>query len=186
MSATPEGTTPSGSSLGERTYIRAGGGVQLKPLRVAAVLVWLLVALLAGLAIYFAVTGAQQNSQLNSLRDRGVPVTATVTGCRGISSGVGMGIEYWECRGSYTLGVGAFDAVINGSRSLLERGTQVQAIAVPGRPDLLSTASSVRAAKGSGTQYGAAIGLGAGAVAAAGSWLWVRRLKRRGGSDASS
>jgi hypothetical protein len=174
MSATPAGASP-----GNGTYIRAGGGVQLNPRRIAGILVWLLVALLAGLAIYFAVTGAQQNSQLNALRQRGVPVQATVTGCRGISSGVGMGIEYWECRGSYTLDGHPFNAVINGSRQLLETGVQVPAIAVPARPDLLSTVASVRGSHGSGTQYGAAVGLGVAAVLVGGGWLALRARKRR-------
>jgi hypothetical protein len=171
--------TPAGASPGDAAFIRAGGGVQLNPRRLAGILVWLLVALLAGLAVYFSVTGAQQNSQLNALRQRGVPVQATVTGCRGISSGVGMGIEYWECRGSYTLDGHSFGGVINGSRKLLESGVQVPAIAVPGRPDLLSTVSSVRGAHGAGTQYGAAVGLGVAAVLVAAGWLAFGSRRRR-------
>lgn len=175
MSATPAGASP-----GDGTYIRAGGGVQLNPRRLAGVLVWLLVATLAGLAVYFAVAGARQNSQLKALRDKGVAVQATVTGCHSISSGVGMGIEYWQCTGSYSLGGRSFAGVINGSRKLLEMGTQVQAVAVAGRPDLLSTVSSVGRARGAGAQYGAAIGLGVAAlVVGGGSLALVSRSRRR-------
>lgn len=170
--------SPAGASPGEATFIRAGGGVQLSPRRAADILVGALIAVLVGLAVYFAVTGAQQNSQLSALRQRGVPVQATVTGCRGISSGVGMGIEYWECRGSYALRGQSFNGVINGSRKLLDRGAEVSAIAVPGRPDLLSSVSSVRGAHGSGTEYAAAISLGAAAVLISGGWLAFKRRRR--------
>ena len=176
--------TPAGTSSGDGTYIRGGGtrsgaGAEITPRRLATILIWLLVALLVTFSVYFASSASNQNSRLSALRQRGVPVTATVTGCVGISSGVGMGIEFWQCRGTYSLAGETFNEVINGSRRLFDSGRQVQAIAVPGQPALLSTVSAVRNGRSSSGQYAAAAGLGAGAVALAGGWFVFQRARRR-------
>jgi hypothetical protein len=176
--------TPSGASSGDGTYIRgggtrAGGGAHIDPRVLAAILIWLLVGVLAALAIYFAVAGSRESSRLSTLRHRGVPVTGTVTGCVGISSGVGMGIEYWQCRASYTLAGQTFSAVINGSRGLLETGQRVGAIAVPGEPSLLSTVSSVHGSGSSETDSVIAAVLGAVAVVVGAGWLQLERARRR-------
>lgn len=183
MSATPSGT-PAGASSGDATYIRGGGtrtggGANISPSLLAAILIWLLVAVLAALAVYFAVAGSRESSRLSTLRHRGVPVTATVTGCVGISSGVGMGIEYWQCRADYTLAGQTFDEVINGNRALLETGQRVGTIAVPGEPSLLSTVSSVNGHDSSQTDNTIAVVLGSLAVALAVGWLKRERARRR-------
>src|SRR5579864_9003294 len=160
MSVTGADQTPGGP-----TYIRAGGGVQMNGRRVAGVLVWLCVLALLGLAVYLAALATRQDSRASLLHRHGVPVDVVVTGCRGISSGVGMGIEYWQCRGSFVLGGRGYDDVlINGSRRLLQPGQHVDGLDVPGRPDLLSTAASVSAAHGSGAEYAGAAALGAAGV----------------------
>lgn len=176
--------TPAGASAGDGAYIRGqgtrtGGGAHIAPRLLAAILIWLLVAVLAALAVYFAVAGSTESSRLNALRHRGVPVTATVTGCVGISSGVGMGIEYWQCRATYTLAGHTFNEVINGNRVLLETGQGVGAIAVPGDPSLLSTVSSVHRSGSSETDNVIAAVLGAVAVALGAGWLQLERVRRR-------
>ena len=170
---------PAESGPGDSTFIRAGGGVQANPRLIAAVTIWFVVAVLGAMAVYFWVTGARQGSDLSALWQRGVPVEVTVTSCRGVSSGIGMGTEYWECRGSYTLGSATSDALINGSRKFIENGAVVQAIAVPGRPDLLSTVQSVRSGKGSAGQYPAAIGLTAACLVTAAAGVAFKRRGRR-------
>ena len=176
--------TPAGSSSGDGAYIRGqgtrtGGGAHVDPRVLAAILVWLLVGVLAALAVYFAVAGSRESSRLNTLRHRGVPVTATVTGCVGISSGVGMGIEYWQCRATYTLAGRTFNEVINGSRAVLDTGQSVGAIAVPGDPSLLSSVSSVHGSGSSGTDNVIAAVLGAVAVALGAGGLQIERVRRR-------
>jgi hypothetical protein len=176
--------TPAGASSGEGAYIRgggtrAGGGAHISPRLLAAILIWLLVAVLAALAVYFAVAGSTESSRLNTLRHRGVPVTATVSGCVGISSGVGMGIEYWQCRATYTLAGQSFNEVVNGSRGLLEAGERVGAIAVPGDPSLLSTVASVHGSGSSETDNVVAVVLGAVAVVVGAGWLRLERVRRR-------
>lgn len=178
MSGTSAEGSPGGSA-----FIRAGGGVQMNPRRLAGILVWLTVAVLVGVAGYLAATAAQQDSRLALLRRHGVPVLATVTGCRGISSGVGMGIEYWQCRGSFVLSGHAYEEYIGGNRALLDQGTRVAAVVVPGQPELLSTAAWVRKGRSSTAEYTVAACLGAAGVAlAAGRAAAVRR--RRSGRPA--
>jgi len=176
--------TPAGAPSGDATYIRGGGtrtggGAHISPRLLAAILIWLLVAVLAALAVYFAVAGSQESARLSTLRHKGVPVTATVTGCVGISSGVGMGIEYWQCRADYTLVGQTFNEVINGNRALLETGQRVGAIAVPGDPSLLSTVSSAHGSDSSGTDNVIAAVLGAIAVGLGAGWLQIERARRR-------
>ena len=176
MSATGAPPTPEDSS-----YIRAGGGVPVNTRRVAGVLVWLAVAALLGTAAYLAASTAGRDSRLARLRDHGVAVQATVTSCTAISSGVGMGIEYWDCRATYDLGGGRFSAALGGNRKLIDAGTGVAAVAVPGDPGLLYTAASVRASNGSGTGYVAAAVVGAAAVLLGAGRLVAARGRRQAG-----
>jgi hypothetical protein len=101
------------------------------------------VLVLLGVAVATTVSAANHNSNLDTLRHHGVPVRATVTGCEGIGSGIGMGISYYDCRATYTLAGQTYNEILGGSRSQLQPGEVVSAVAVPGRPALLSTASSV-------------------------------------------
>ena len=146
--------------------------------KLAGVLVWLLVATLLGLAVYFAASGSSRNSRLTLLRDRGVAVQATVTGCPAVSSGVGMGIEYWDCRASYALDGRHFSAPLGGNRRLLDAGTTVAAVAVPGHPGLLWTASGVRHGQSSTGPYVAAIALGAAGVLLGVARVFALRRRR--------
>jgi hypothetical protein len=100
--------------------------------------------LLALLAVTVALTisAVRENSRVDTLRHQGVPVQVTVTGCQGISSGVGMGIEYWQCQGTYSLDGRSYNEVIGGSRALLRAGQIVPAVAVPGQPRLLSATAA--------------------------------------------
>lgn len=173
MSATPAGASSDGG-----TYIRAGGGVEINPRRLANILIWIVVALLVAFSAYYGVAGAQENGHLNTLRHKGVPVSVTVTGCVGISSGVGMGIEYWQCSGSYALGAQTFNEVIRGSRRLLDAGQRIDAIAVPGQPSLLSTVSSVRGQHSSTADYIACAVLGAIGVVLGAGWFLFHRTRR--------
>jgi hypothetical protein len=106
---------------------------------VRVILVGVLLALLT-IIIALTISAARENARADTVRHRGVPVQVSVTGCQGISSGIGMGIEYWECRGTYHLAGRSYNEVMGGSRAHLQDGQTVSATAVPGRPGLLSTA----------------------------------------------
>jgi len=147
--------------------------------KLAGVLVWLLVAALLGLAVYFALSGSSRDSRLTLLRDRGIAVQATVTGCTAVSSGVGMGIEYWDCRGSYSLDGRRFSAPLGGNRRLLDAGSTVAAVTVPGHPGLLWTAAGVRRGQSSTASYAAAVALGGAGVLVGAARVFALRRRRR-------
>lgn len=169
----PAAATPDSGS-----YIRGGGGVDVDPRRILRPLAVLCLVALAGLSIGLAVSAGDQNGKEAALRKHGVPVQVTITGCLAVSSGIGMGIEYWQCRGDYTLGGNRYNEVIGGSRVLLSAGRQVAAIAVPGQPALLSTVAAASKGKSSFTPYITPIVLGAVTVAWATGWALLYRRKR--------
>ncbi len=162
--------------MSEPAHLRGVRVVEGDAARPVRVLVGLALVGLAVLTIILTISAATQNSRMDRLRQHGVPVTATVTGCLGVGSGVGMGIEYWQCRGSYTLDGQEYNAVIGGSRAHVPDGQAVTAIAVPGDPASLTAASVVAHSHDSRTPYVTPVILGA--VTIAGSvWaiLWFRR-----------
>jgi hypothetical protein len=152
-------------------------------IRVVAVAVLLL---LIAVTVALTISATNENSRRNTLRHKGVPVQATVTACQGISSGVGMAIEYWDCRATYTLDGSTYNEVIKGSRGLLQPGQTVVAIAVPGEPGL-SSAASAAAKHSSWTPYITPIVLGAVILALVGAfWWWSRRRHHPRRQDATA
>lgn len=165
-----------GPSPTDGAYIRGGGGANVGHRRVGGIVLAVCAVVLAVTAIVLTISTSHQNANADLLRRHGVPVEATVTGCVGISSGVGMGIVYWQCRGSYALGGGTFTAVLAGNRSLLDAGQKIQAVAVPGHPSLLSTSAAVSDGESGRSSYAAPVALAAVAAAIVGVLLvWRRR-----------
>jgi hypothetical protein len=151
-------------------YVRGAGSKAMRPGRAAAVLMAGAAAALGTACAALAVSAASRNATLDELSHRGVAVEAVVTGCIATSSGIGMSVEYWTCRGSYILQGRRFDEVVHGERRL------VQAIAVPGHPSLLSTpAAAHQAPEG----YTLSEGCGAAALVVAGGGLAAGRAGRR-------
>ena len=170
----PVGTTPDDAS-----YLRGVRVADVDTGRVVRVLVAVVLIGLIVLAGVLTVSATSQNSRLGKLRDQGVPVAMTVTGCLAISSGIGMSVEYWDCRGSYTLGGHPYNEVIGGSRTHLRDGEVVEAVAVPGHPALVSLATSVSQRRSSFAPYVTPIILAAlGVTGALGLLLWSRRRRR--------
>lgn len=117
---------------GDVDRLRGVRVARVDPARVLGVVAVAAIVILAGSALALTVSAAHQNARLTKIQQHGTPVPVTVTGCVGISSGIAMAIEYWECRGSYSLNGGRYDEVIRGSRAHLRTGQTVTAIAVPG------------------------------------------------------
>lgn len=161
----------------EDSYIRGGGPVRVDPRRLATRLAVAAVAVLGICSIALAVAASSDQSSAATLRRHGVAVAATVTSCTGITSGIGMGAEYYQCVGSYTLDGLTQQAVIHGSRAQLPRGAVVQALVIPGRPSTLSVPGA--ATSSSIGRYAPAIVLG-GLAIAGGAGLAVRHARRRG------
>ena len=162
--------------MAEVTHLRGVRVAEADTGRVVRVLVALALVGLAVLTIILTVSAANQNSRIDQLRNHGVAVTATVTSCLGVGSGVGMGIEYWQCRATYTLEGQQYEAVIGGNRAHLQDGQPLPAVAVPGKPSLLSTAGSVHGGGSALTPYVTPLVLGVlTIVGTVGALLWARR-----------
>ena len=162
--------------MAEESYIRGASATSVDPRRVAWVLGVLVVLSLVVGAIVFAVGASSNDSTTARLRHHGVPVEATVTSCTGISSGVGMGVEYYDCSGRYSLDGATFVEPIRGSRAQLPPGQQVAALAVPGDPASLALPGSAHSA--STGSWATAAALGAGALLVAAVLLVLRRRGR--------
>jgi hypothetical protein len=171
MSATPAGSTP-----GDAGYIRGGGGVDINTGRLVRLLAALSAAVLIALTVGTAVSTASQNSRDDKFRTEGIPVDVTVTGCTGISSGIAQAVQYYQCRGTYTLDGQHYNEVIGGVRSQLPEGQTVHAVTAQGDPALVSTTGATQ--KGS---YTTSIVLGVLAVLLIGGLLL--RPRRRAPSD---
>jgi hypothetical protein len=170
--------------MSEASHLRGVRVAEVDPRRVFWVVAAVVLLGLVASTVALTISAARQDARLHRLHHDGVPVEVTATGCVGISSGVGMGIEYWECRGTYTLGGHSYNQVIRGSRAHLENGQKVQAIAVPGEPDLLSTVDAAAKKYSPWTAYVTPIILGAVTVALIlGLMVWsiLRRRSRSSG-----
>jgi hypothetical protein len=129
--------------MADESYIRGGGAVNADPRRVVLALLGLGVVVLLALTVLTFLSTADSRSKADRLKALGVPVAVTVTHCTGITSGIGMGVEYFSCEGSFRLGGAAYRETLLGNRSRLPAGSVVAARVVPGEP------ASVTAAAGS-------------------------------------
>ena len=163
--------------MDDDSYIRGGGSVQIDPRRLGWAAAVGVVVVLAVCSLILAVVVASGRPSGDSLRRAGVPVRVTVTSCTGITSGIGMGAEYYQCRGDYSLGGRSFAGVVHGLRAQLPQGTEMDALVIPGRPSTLSVPGAARSASGGG--YMPAIVLGGLALAGA-VGLVALRTRRRG------
>lgn len=160
-------------------YIRGGGGVQVNVRKVVAVLVAVGMAVLLGISAELAWSAAHRNDEVTRLQHHGVAVAVTVQRCLGISSGVGMGIEFYECDGTYQLAGQTHDEVIGGSRNRLLPGQTIAGVADPGRPTVLWSAAALGRQHVSDTDYIAPAALTAAVVVVAGWWELRRRRAKR-------
>ncbi|HUJ65682.1 MAG TPA: hypothetical protein VLX59_09110 [Acidimicrobiales bacterium] len=166
--------TPAEPTIGDTGYIRGGGGVQISAGRLVRFLAGAAALVLIALAIETAVSAANQNSRAAKLRNNGIPVEVTITGCTGISSGIAQAVQYYQCRGTYTLDGQRYNEVIGAIRASLPPGQTVPAIAVRTDPALVTTATTVK--DGS---YIPTIVLGAlGVMLLLGLLRWRRRSPR--------
>lgn len=93
---------------------------------------------LAVAAVALSVAGARKNAEISDLRQRGVPVVVTVTGCMGLLGGSGSNAAGYACRGTYTLDGRRHEAAIPG-HVLRRPGATVAAVTLASDPGLVST-----------------------------------------------
>jgi MYXO-CTERM domain-containing protein len=138
---TQEPTPPPGVTEGRsRTY--RGGSVDVDARRLVRVLLAILLVGLAALTVFLVVVGLHHNSQINRLRQHGVTVQVTVSGCEGLLGGSGSNAAGYSCRGTFTLSGHTYNESLPGS-TLHHPGAIIREVTVPGDPALLSTVHSV-------------------------------------------
>ena len=172
--------SPTESPTEDLAYVRGVRVDSTDTRRVVRVLVAVVLVSLTVLTAALLVVTAKDNSGSSELRHQGVPVAMTVSSCEGVGSGIGDGIQYWVCRGTYSLGGSVYNEVIRGSRAYLPDGEQIDAVAVPGKPSLVAIAASLKGHRSSWTAFVTPMILGGvvltSLVAIA---LWQRRSARK-------
>jgi hypothetical protein len=171
---TPEETPSSRPRVGRLR----GAGVDVDARLAGRIAIALVLVTLLVVAIVLFIAGGDKNTQISSLREHGVPVTVTVTGCVGLLGGSGSNFAGYACRGSYTLDGRQFNESIPGD-ALLANGAHIEGVAVPGDPGLLSTPSLVASQRASARVFILPAVLSLVFVAIVVLLFWRRRSRRR-------
>ncbi len=129
-----------------------GAGVDVNTRLAGRVVAAVCLVGLAVLVVILFVAGYHKNEQINRLRQHGVPVTVTVTGCLGLLGGSGSNPAGYACQGTFMLGGQHYRESIPGT-ALRPPGSKVQAVAVAGDPPLLSTRHAVATDRASASVY---------------------------------
>ena len=115
-----------------------GGTVEVDKRRAGQVVIGVCLVALTVTGVVLLIAGINNNSQINSLRHNGVPVSVSVTKCMGLMGGTGQSSAGYSCDGTYSLDGTVYRQAIPGL-AFHAPGTTVQGVAVPGDPKLLST-----------------------------------------------
>jgi hypothetical protein len=119
-----------------------GARVEVDVRRAGRVVVAICLVGLAVVVVVLFVAGANKNAQIAQLRNHGVAVNVTVTGCLGLLGGSGSNAAGYACQGTFTLDGHRYRESVPGN-VLRPPGTKVRAVAVPGDPPLLDTRHAV-------------------------------------------
>jgi hypothetical protein len=139
---TAQEPTPSPELAVGRARTYRGGSVDTDVRRLGRLLLVLFLVALAALTVFLAVVGLHQNAQINRLRQHGVTVVVTVTGCEGLLGGSGSNAAGYSCTGTFTLGGRSYTEPLPGSTFHAPHST-VRDVTVPGDPALLSPVHTV-------------------------------------------
>jgi hypothetical protein len=120
------------------------GAVDINAHKVRQVATIVILVALAALSVIFFLGGAHRNSQIASLRQHGVPITARVTSCLGLLGGSGSNAAGYVCKGAFTLDGHHYDETLPGS-SFEQPGTPLHEVSLPSDPGLLETPAQVTA-----------------------------------------
>jgi hypothetical protein len=135
------------------SYIRGAGGVRIDGRRVAGHILGFGVLILAVLTAVFIGIAVHHNSRATSLKEKGVPVAVTVTGCVGLASGTGITGTGFTCRGSYSLAGRHYNEQIGGTAKLFAVDQKISGVTVRDEPTVLYTASSAQTMHSTWTVY---------------------------------
>jgi hypothetical protein len=145
-------TAPEPDASGAALTTLRGAGVDIDVRKAGRVIVGICLVALAVLVVLLFVAGVHKNAQINRLRQHGVPVTVTVSGCLGLLGGSGSNPAGYACQGTFTLDGHRYSESIPGN-ALRSPGTKVRAVAVSGAPPLLSTVHAVATDRASASVF---------------------------------
>jgi hypothetical protein len=115
-----------------------GGTVDVDRRRAGQVVIGVCLVALVVTGVVLLVAAINNNRQINSLRNHGVPVTVAVTNCLGLMGGTGQQAAGYSCSGTYSLDGVSYHQTIPGT-AFHAPGSTIQGVAVPGDPKLLTT-----------------------------------------------
>jgi hypothetical protein len=159
----------------ERVSTLRGAGVSVDKRRLVW---WVLLVIAVGLlvaSVTLAVAGSRKNDQTSQLRQHGVAVVVTTTGCQGLLGGSGSNVAGYVCRGSFALDGRRYTETLPGS-TFLAPGTKVNAIVVPSDPGLIRTPAILAGEHASNSVYILPVVLG---VLGIGAVITLVRLRRK-------
>ncbi len=119
-----------------------GASVDVDARQVARVAVALCLTALAAVVVTLFVVGVNHNAEITGLRQQGVPVVVTVTGCHGELGGSGSNAVGSSCRGTFVLDGRRYSETIPGN-ALSAPGTTIRFVTIASDPGLLATARQV-------------------------------------------
>jgi hypothetical protein len=156
-----------------------GAGVAADAGRVGRVAIGLVLLALAVLVVVLVVAGIEKNSHITELRQHGVPVDATVTGCFGLLGGSGSNPVGFSCHGSFVVDGHRYAVGLPGDRDL-PPGTRVAGVTVLGDPSLFTTRQNLATEQASDRVFVLpAILLVVLGLLGGGLWLLRRRSRAR-------
>jgi hypothetical protein len=172
-----EGTSGSGRPEGAEEPVTTlrGATVDVDTRRASQFVVGVCVLALVVTGIVLLIAGVQKNAQSTSLREHGVPVDVTVTGCLGLMGGTGASPAGYSCQGTYTVGGRQYHQAIPGTATFHARGSTFEGVVVPSDPKLLSTADQVASQRASWRVFIVPIVLILAGVLIGATVLWRRR-----------
>ncbi|BEP11833.1 hypothetical protein acdb102_01440 [Acidothermaceae bacterium B102] len=163
-----------GDSTHDVAYLR-GGGVTTDGPRARRLALGFCCVALAALVAVLSVSAVREGRRADRLRDHGVPVRLTVTGCLGLASGTGATEYAYDCRGSFVLDGRRYDELLHGSTVQRRTGSVVAAVADPAHPSNVATAASVAGRHASASRW-VPTGITVALLVIAGAVLgWPRR-----------
>lgn len=149
---TPDDTTPPEPSARPLTVLRAGGGRDINTHVVVRVVVAVVLVGLTALTVGLFIAGVHRNSQIDNLRQHGVPVQVSVTGCMGLLGGSGSNAAGYSCKVVLESGGHRYVDALPGD-SFYQPGTVLHAVTVAGDPSLITLASTVSGEHASGRVF---------------------------------
>lgn len=155
-----------------------GATVQFNPRRALQVIAAVVLGALLVVIVVLTVAGIGSNNQIDTLHNRGVPVTVTVTGCLGLLGGSGSNAAGYSCHGTYALDGQRYSEPLPGT-AFHRPGSTIPSVAVPGDPALVSPVNIVNSQHSSAGVFVLPAVLTGVLLALVGVFAWRQRISRR-------